>query len=219
MNMNEDIIRCIENTKIIAIIRKIYGERLINLAQALVKGGIRNIEVTYDQSDPDAIKKTGNAIEMLCRDFDGKLFTGAGTVLTNEQVEAAAKSGAKYIISPNTDIGVIKRTKELGLISIPGAMTPSEILTAHNSGANFVKIFPAIDLGLNYIKNIRSPISHVKLVATAGIKEENFAQYLSAGYTAAGISGRLTDMAVIINGDFDEITRRAEVFVKITQEK
>jgi len=216
--MNEDIINSIESTKIIAIVRRIYGEQLRSLAQALLDGGIRNIEITFDQSDPDAHKKTGEAIKMLCTQFGGKLFAGAGTVLTRDQVDAAAQGGANYIISPNTDLDVIKRTKELGLISIPGAMTPSEILAAHKAGANFVKIFPAIDLGLGYIKNIRAPINHVKLIATAGVNEENFAEHLAAGYSGAGISGRLTDMAVIKAGDFAELTRRAKTFIKIAQE-
>ena len=217
--MNQEIISCIENTKIIVIVRRIYGEQLLCLAQALVKGGIRNIEVTFDQSDPDAPKKTGEAIELLCKQFGSELFAGAGTVLTTEQVDTAARCGAKYIISPNTDLDVIKRTKELGLISIPGAMTPSEILAAHKAGADFVKVFPAIDLGLGYLKNIRAPISHVKLVATAGVTEENFQDFLAAGYCAAGISGRLTDMKLIQTGNYDELTRRAKVFLQISEEK
>ena len=216
--MNADIIRSIESTKIIAIVRRIYGEQLLNLAQALVKGGIRNIEVTFDQSDDDALRKTGGAIEQLCEKFSGELFAGAGTVLSTEQVDAAARSGANYIISPNTDLDVIKRTKERGLISIPGAMTPSEILAAHQAGADYVKVFPAIDLGLGYIKNIRAPISHVKLVATGGVNEGNFADFLAAGYIAAGISGRLADKVVIEAGDYDELTRRAKAFIKVAQE-
>ena len=215
--MKSDIIGSIESTKIIAIVRGIYGEQLLSLAQALVKGGICNIEVTFDQSAADAQEKTGRAIELLCKQLSGDIFVGAGTVLTIEQVDAAVQSGASYIISPNTDLDIIKRTKEHGLISIPGAMTPSEILTAYKAGADFVKVFPVIDLGLAYIKNIRAPINHVKLVATAGINEENFADFLGAGFCAAGISGRLTDKTVIEAGNFDELTRRAKAFIQIAQ--
>lgn len=215
--MNKVIVSSIESNKVIVIIRRLYGDNLLKLAEALMEGGVKLIEVTFDQSDPDAASKTGEAIGMIGRRFEGGILAGAGTVLTPAQVDAAAESGAKYIISPNTDMNVIRRTKELGLVSIPGAMSPSEIMSAHNAGADFVKIFPANDLGLRYIKNIRAPISHVKLLATVGVNEENFADYLSAGYSGAGISGRLTDKALIEAGDFAELTRRARVFTDIAK--
>lgn len=142
---------------------------------------------------------------------------GAGTVLSAEQVDAAARAGAEFMISPNTDPAVICRTKELGLISIPGAMTPTEILAAHNYGADLVKLFPAATLGLTYAKDILAPISHVKMIATAGITEENFAQFLKLGLAGAGISGRLTDKKLIADGDWAEFTRRAEAFRRIAE--
>ena len=140
------------------------------------------------------------------------MMFGAGTVLTREQVKAAADAGACYIISPNTDADVITYTKELGLVSIPGAMTPSEIMNAHNLGADIVKLFPSGYLGFRYIRDILAPISHVKLCATGGVSEENWGEYLSLGFAGAGISGRLCDKKCIESGDFAEITRRAKVF-------
>lgn len=142
---------------------------------------------------------------------------GAGTVLTPGQVDAAAQAGAEFIISPNSEPKVIRRTKELGLISIPGAMTPTEILMAHDCGADLVKLFPAATLGLAYVKDILAPISHVKMIATAGITEENFAQFLKLGLAGAGISGRLTDKKLIAEGNWAEFTRRAEAFRHIAE--
>ena len=113
---------------------------------------------------------------------------------------------------------MIKATKAAGLVSIPGALTPSEILTAHDAGADLVKIFPAGWLGLKYLKDIKGPINHVKFLAAAGVNEENFAEFLQAGYCSAGISGRLLDKKVIAEGNFEELTRRAKVFTKIAQE-
>lgn len=203
--------------KVITICRRVYGEDLLKLADALYAGGIKMIEVTFDQADPDCIEKTSECIRTLCDRFGDKMMFGAGTVLNAEQVEAAAKAGARYIISPNVDADVIAKTKELGLVSMPGAMTPSEILTAHKLGADIVKLFPAGYLGFGYIKDILGPISHVKLCATGGVTEENWGKYLEFGFAGAGISGRLCDKKCIAAGDFEEITRRARVFMDITR--
>ena len=202
--------------KVIVICRKVYNDELIQLADALYAGNVKMIEVTFDQADPDCIQKTSDALNMLQQRYQGAMRFGAGTVLTKEQVQAAADAGAEYIISPNTDPEVIHYTKELGLISIPGAMTPSEIMTAHNLGADVVKLFPAGSLGFQYIKDILAPISHVKLCATGGVTEENWEQYLDLGFSCAGISSRLCDKKCIASGNFKEITRRAQIFSDIT---
>lgn len=207
----------IEENKIIAICRKVYGQDLMNLAQALLDGGVKLMEVTFDQADPDCITKTTTCISMLQEKFGDNMMFGAGTVLTKEQVQAAADAGARYIISPNVDPLVIGCTKELGLVSIPGAMTPSEIITAHNLGADIVKLFPAGTLGFRYIKDILAPISHVKLCATGGVTEETWGQYLDLNFVGAGISGRLCDKKCIAEGNFAEITHRAAVFTEITK--
>lgn len=198
--------------KVIAIVRRIYGEDLLNLSKALCAGGVKLMECTFDQQDPDCIKKTQEAIRALCAQHGEEMLFGAGTVLTPEQAEAARDAGAKYIISPNVNEAVIRKTKEMGLVSIPGAMTPSEILTAHDLGADLVKLFPATTLGFHYIKDILAPITHVKLVATGGVTEDNFQQYLDLGFAGAGVSGRLTDKKLIAEGNWAEFTRRAKVF-------
>ena len=214
MNSNIEILKSMEDTKVVAIVRKIYGDTLVGLAQALLAGGICNIEVTFDQADPDGIRKTSESIYALNAKFSGRMYAGAGTVVTLEQLEAAKAAGALYIISPNTDADIIRRTKQLGLISIPGAMTPSEIMTAHNAGADIVKLFPASDLGLPYIKSIRAPINHVKLMATGGINEANFHDFISAGCFAAGIGGTLADASLVAQNNLQELTRRAKAFTQ-----
>lgn len=204
--------------KVIVIVRKVYGEDLKNLAAALYAGGVKMIECTFDQADPDCIGKTSEAIRFLNDTYKGEMRFGAGTVLTVEQVEAAKAAGAEYIISPNVNDDVIRRTKELGMVSMPGAMTPTEIMHAHDMGADLVKLFPAGYLGLSYVKDITAPISHVKLVATGGVREDNFADWLKAGLVGAGISGRLCDRKCIAEGNFAEITRRAREFNRIAKE-
>lgn len=213
-NLYEQILR----EKIIVIVRGTYGADLLELSNALYDGGIRFMEVTFDQKDPDCVTKTAQAIAMLDKAHAGRMAFGAGTVLTPAQTEAAAAAGARFIISPNTDPDIIGRTKQLGLLSIPGAMTPTEILYAHKLGADIVKLFPAATLGLTYVKDILAPISHVKMIATAGITEENFAAFLQRGLAGAGISGRLTDKKLIAQKDWAEFTRRTENFVRIARE-
>ena len=208
----------ITQNKVITICRRVYGEDLLRLADALYEGGIKLIEVTYDQADPACTEKTCASIRALYERFGDNMMFGAGTVLTPDQVVAAAEAGARYIISPNVDPEVIAKTKELGLVAIPGAMTPSEILSALKLGADIVKLFPSGYLGFGYIKDILGPISHVKLCATGGVNEETWGRYLDFGFVGAGISGRLCDKKCIAAGDFGEITRRAKAFMDITRE-
>lgn len=146
----------IEKNKVIAICRGTYGEQLINLVSALNDGGVKLVEVTFDQGDPECLTKTPKAIASLVKEFGNEVKIGAGTVLSIEQVEAAHQAGAEYIISPNTNSSVIKRTKELDMVSMPGALTPSEIISANEAGADFVKVFPVRALGIGYIKDILS---------------------------------------------------------------
>jgi 2-dehydro-3-deoxyphosphogluconate aldolase/(4S)-4-hydroxy-2-oxoglutarate aldolase len=207
----------IADHKVVVIVRKMYGEDLLNLSKALYEGGVRLMEVTFDQQDPACAKKTAEAIEMLNAHHGEKMMFGAGTVLSVAQVDAAHKAGARYIISPNFRAAVVEHTKKLGLVSMPGCMTPTEILDAHDCGADFIKLFPATTLGFKYIKDILAPISHVKLVATGGVNEENFGEYLALGFAGAGISGRLTDKKLIADGNWEELTRRAKVFAEIAK--
>ena len=198
--------------KIVVIIRRVYGSQLEDLVGALFEGGMRLVEVTFDQADPECEARTAGALEALTRLFGGRMAIGAGTVLTPEQADVAHGAGARFIVSPNVDADVILRTKALGMASVPGAMTPSEILTAHKLGADLVKVFPAGDLGLAWFKSIRAPITHVRMLATGGVTEDNFADYLAAGYAGAGISGRLTEKALLDRGGFAEFTLRARAF-------
>ncbi len=211
--MNE-VVQFIEKNKVLVICRGYYGNQLLKVIEALYEGGIRMAEVTFDQSDPNAINKTCSAIRLIKENYPD-MKVGAGTVTKIEHVMATKKAGGEFCLSPNVNIEVIKATKELGLVSIPGATTPSEILEAHEAGADLIKIFPAGWLGLKYLKDIKGPINHVKFLAAAGVNEENFADFLKAGYCSAGISGRLLDKKVIEEGNFKELTNRARVFTNI----
>lgn len=211
---NEKIIEAILKHKIVVICRGVYGQVLLDTVKALYDGGIRLIEVTFDQADPEAVQKTKEAIQSIVTAFPD-MFVGAGTVTKKEHVDATLEAGGQFCLSPHVDSQIIQYTKLKGLVSIPGALTPSEILLAHESGADIVKVFPAGWLTERYFKDIRGPINHVKLLAAAGITEENIQSYQDAGCVAFGISGRLFNKECIQKRDFMELTRRASTFVNL----
>lgn len=210
----EKILTC----KVIAIVRGLISEHMLNLATALASGGIGAMEVTFNQKDPDSWTDTMKAIRLIADRFGDTLIAGAGTVLTEKQIRMAADSGAKYIISPNTDAKVIKATKALGLVSMPGAMTPTEIVQAAGHGADFVKVFPAGSLGPDYIKAVKAPISHIRLTAVGGVTEKNAAAFLRAGCVGLGVGGNLVNKEWIENGRFDKIEELAREYMRVVRE-
>lgn len=208
-------IESIENNKIIAIARKIYGDDLKNLANALVNGGINNIELTFDQADSDCIARTCDSINLI-KNIEN-INVGVGTVLNIEQLYAANNAGAKYIVSPNADIDLIKTTKSLGLVSIPGAITPTEIIYAYKAGADFVKIFPAGALGIEYIKAVCVPLNHIGFIANAGVTPDNICEFFDAGFIAAGISNYLCNPQLVKEHNWSEIEKRAKNLINIAR--
>lgn len=213
--MREQVIQEVLNKKLIAIVRGQSKEAMEGLATALYEGGISMMEITFAQQKPETFKDTAFAISFLKSTFSGRMRIGAGTVLTLDQLKMAHDAGAEYIISPNTDEELIRETRRRNLVSMPGAMTPSEVMKAHNAGADFVKLFPAGELGTGYIKAIRAPISHVKLLGVGGINEGNAESFLKAGCVGLGIGGELVNSAWIADGRFDLITEKARAFAKV----
>ncbi|MDR1580693.1 MAG: bifunctional 4-hydroxy-2-oxoglutarate aldolase/2-dehydro-3-deoxy-phosphogluconate aldolase [Synergistaceae bacterium] len=212
--MREEVVRRILSTKLIAIVRGIAGESCMALAEALCESGVEMIEFTFDQKNPLGNEEVADTINNIRVRFGDKLLPGAGTVTTPDLVDLAGRAGALYIISPDMNPAVIEHTRERGLVSIPGALSPTEILSAHRAGADFVKIFPASVLGTEYIKAIRAPINHVKLLAVGGINAENIGDFLSAGVVGAGVGGNLVSKKLVAEGRFAEIREYAGTLVK-----
>ena len=161
----------VQRSKIIAIVRGLPKEYMTRLAEALYAGGIDLMEVTFHQQKPETWKDTAAAIAAVDSCMEGKMLVGAGTVLTLEQLDMARDAGANYIITPNTNCDLIRRVKEYGLLSFPGAFTPSEIVEAYEAGADAVKVFPVGNLGPSYIKAIKAPLSHIPLMAVGGVNQ------------------------------------------------
>ena len=199
----------VKETKIVAIVRNLPGGH-VELAKAFYDGGIRAIEVTFNQQKPDEFYKTMDAIRAIREAMGDTMVVGAGTVITVEQVDLAYEAGAQFIVTPDTNVDVIRRSKELGMSCMPGAMTPSEVLTAYRAGADFVKIFPAGCLGPGYVKAVCGPINHIPMLAVGGISEKNVADYMKAGCVGAGVGGNLVNKEWIANGEWDKITAVAK---------
>jgi 2-dehydro-3-deoxyphosphogluconate aldolase/(4S)-4-hydroxy-2-oxoglutarate aldolase len=208
----KETINQIKENKIIAIVRGVAFEDIIPTAKALQEGGIKLLEVTFNQSSATGEKDTGHAIKSLCDYFADSMLVGAGTVMNKLQVEIAVEAGAKYIISPNTDLNVIKKTNDMGVVSIPGALSPSEVVSAYTAGANFVKLFPAGDLGIGYIKALLSPLSHIPLLAVGGVNDENLLEFFKAGVCGVGIGTHIVNNKLIKERRFDELTALAKKY-------
>ncbi len=211
--MSKEILERILADRIVAIVRGIPAAQIIGLAEALEKGGIHCVEVTFDQTRPDENEETLAAISAMRTKLAGRILPGAGTVMSTEQVRLAVEAGAEFIISPNADEAVIRETKRLGKISIPGAMTPSEIASAYAWGADLVKVFPAGCLGTAYIKAVKAPLRHIPLVAVGGVNPENCASFLAAGCAGVACGGNLVSAKLISEGRFDEITATAAAYI------
>ena len=216
--MTNTVKEAVRTHKLIAIVRGAQPERCQQIAQALYAGGFRLMEITYDQKHPETWEETAQTIGAVAQAFAGKMFVGAGTVTCAELVELTHKYGGQFIISPDVNEAVIARTRELGMVSMPGALTPTEVMTAHRAGADFVKLFPAGNFGPGYVKAVRAPISHVELLVVGGIDAGNIGAFLDAGASGAGIGGNLVNHQWVEAGKFEKITAAAQSLVAAVKE-
>ena len=212
--MREQIISEILKHKIIVIARGLTKEELLNTAEAMYQGGIRLMEVTFNACGDPSDAETAANIAMLAEHFQGKMHIGAGTVLRPEQVELAARAGAEYIISPDARREVIEKTRELGLVSLPGAFTPTECTMAWDFGADFIKIFPNSELRPSYIKALKAPLSHIRFLAVGGVNLQNLHEFMEAGACGIGIANGIIDKKMVKNGDYAGITALARQFTE-----
>ena len=196
----------ISHYKIIAILRGAHPSDVLKIAEALYNGGIRILEITMNSAEPlDVIKSLSNT-------FGDDMLIGAGTVLNIEAVEQVVKAGASFILSPIANDDIIRASKKLGVVSIPGAFTATEIYNAYKSGADIVKVFPANSP--SYIKDISAPLPNIKLLPTGGINLENINDYKKAGAFGFGIGSSLVNTKREINEAYlSELNITAKKFV------
>lgn len=197
---------------VVAVLRAPSGELLVDAAQALLAGGVIAIEVTF--TVPQAVR----VLEKLADALGDRIVLGAGTVLDPETARTAFLAGAEYIVAPTVNLDVIRMCKRYSKVAMPGAYTPTEVLTAWEAGADVVKIFPSDIGGAKYLKALKGPLPHVRMMPTGGVTLETAADFLRAGACALGIGGNLVEPAALARRDFDRMTTLARQFTTIVQE-
>ena len=215
--MKEEIIKSVYEGRIIAIIRGFQPEICLKLAEAYAEGGIKMVEVTFNQKNPASWPETAAAIKAIRERFAGAVHVGAGTVLTAEQLTMMQDAGGEYMITPNVNVDLIRDCVSRGLVAMPGALTPSEAVTAFDAGASFVKIFPAGSLGPGYVKAVMAPLAHIPFLAVGGISPANVGDFMKAGCVGAGVGGNLTNKEWIAAGAWDKIAAVARELVANSQ--
>jgi len=212
--MKNSILEATKEYRITAILRGIGPDRIRPVIDAIYAGGIRLLEVTFNQASPTKHAETAAAIRYAKETYGETLYVGAGTVMTIEDVRAAKDAGAEFVLSPNVDTAVIRAAVEAGMCAIPGAATPTEAAAAYAAGAQIIKLFPAGNLGTAYCKSIMAPLNHIPMIAVGGVELENLAEYLSVGFIGAGIGSSLTDKKLIAAGDYEGLKARAAAFMR-----
>ncbi|MBQ3075563.1 MAG: bifunctional 4-hydroxy-2-oxoglutarate aldolase/2-dehydro-3-deoxy-phosphogluconate aldolase [Clostridia bacterium] len=197
-------------SKVIVVCRGIAEEEIVQVASALYDGGIRFMEVPFNQADPSSFSATAAKIKAVREALDGKMHVGAGTVITLEQFEIAKAAGAEIIVSPTMEEDVIRATKEAGLISMPGCSVPSEMTKAYKLGADLIKLFPSSVVNLKVIKEIRVPLNHLPLVCFGGVSAENIKEVLATGVVGVGMASSILDKKALADKDYAKITALAK---------
>jgi 2-dehydro-3-deoxyphosphogluconate aldolase/(4S)-4-hydroxy-2-oxoglutarate aldolase len=212
MNDHQKTLDAILESRIVSIIRMRPPAYPVDAVRAVATGGIRVIEVTLNT--PGALR----AIEESRKQFGDEVIMGAGTVLNPADARAAADAGAQFIVSPDTNPDVIRVTKAAELVSIPGALTPTEIAAADRAGADLIKLFPASLHGPGYVKEVLAPLDHVKLVPTGGVRLQNLSEWFEAGATAVALGSSLVNQDLVDALDWDTITTSSRAYANAVKD-
>ncbi len=208
--MYETTAETLERVGLIPVLRARNAGQAHAVVQAMLAGGVTVVEVTM--TVPGAVE----LLAELKREYAGRLLLGSGTVTTADQAEATIDAGAEFVVSPSFHPAVIAATKARGKLSIPGALTPTEVITAWNAGADYVKIFPCSAMGgAGYLKSLLAPFPHLKLIPTGGVTHHNAASFLEAGARALGVGSDLVNLAAIDQGAPEIITAAARAYLNV----
>ncbi|HET7580289.1 MAG TPA: bifunctional 4-hydroxy-2-oxoglutarate aldolase/2-dehydro-3-deoxy-phosphogluconate aldolase [Bacillales bacterium] len=180
-------LQAIMKEKLVAVIRGARGEDVVSIAKALHNGGVHVLEITAET--PGVL----TLIDRVASELGNDVKVGAGTVLDPETARAAIMAGAQFIFSPTVNVETIRMAKRYGVVSIPGAMTPTEILTAYENGADIIKVFPANIMGPKYLKDVHGPLPQIPLMPTGGVNLDNIGKYLDNGAVAVGLGSSLVN--------------------------
>ena len=208
MDKNNVMTKIVE-TGVVPVIRANSSDEARRAIDTIKEGGIDVFEVTM--TVPDAVK----LIETLVAEYGNDALIGAGTVLNVDAAKDCIDAGAKFIISPALNFDTIKFCRDREIVVMPGALTPTEIVNAWNAGADFVKIFPAGALGgANYLKSLKAPLPHVRMIPTGGVSLENAAEFIKAGAQAVGVGADLVDLQALKDGKDAAISEKARQYLE-----
>jgi 2-dehydro-3-deoxyphosphogluconate aldolase/(4S)-4-hydroxy-2-oxoglutarate aldolase len=207
--MPETTAQTIERIGLIPVLRCSTTAQAHAVVKAMIAGGVTVVEVTM--TVPGAI----NLLKELKKEYGSKLLLGSGTVTTADQAEATIDAGAEFVVSPSFHPAVVAKTRALGKLSIPGALTPTEVITAWNAGADYVKIFPCSAVGgASYLKSLLAPFPHLKLIPTGGVTLQTAESFLKAGARALGVGSDLVNLAAVDAKTPETITETARAYLK-----
>jgi len=208
MLSKSDIIQQLTNPGVIAVVRALRRDQVLPLSKALIAGGVTAIEITL--STPDAIAAIGEARN----EIDDQALIGVGTILKPYDLQQALDAGAQFIVTPICRTEFVALAHHANKPVMIGAYTPTEAQLAHEAGADFVKIFPADGLGPNYIKALRAPLPHLRIVPTGGVDLKTLGEFLKAGCAAVGAGSSLISKEMLQHDNWPALTKRAEEFVQ-----
>lgn len=208
----QQVLEQIRQIGLVPVVRAASADEATQAIEAISAGGVNVFEVTM--TVPDAV----NLIKKLVEKFGETALIGAGTVLTPDDAEDCIEAGAQFIISPALNLETIKVCNEKGIAIMPGALTPTEILTAWNAGADVVKVFPAGALGgANYIKSLKAPLPHVEIIPTGGVSLATGADFIRAGAIALGVGADLVDLESLRGGNSQVLTEKARQYLELVK--
>jgi 2-dehydro-3-deoxyphosphogluconate aldolase/(4S)-4-hydroxy-2-oxoglutarate aldolase len=197
---------------LIPVVRASSADEAGSIVEAIKEGGLSILEITM--TVPGALR----VIEQVADRYEDKILLGAGTVLDAETARAVILAGAQFVVTPSLKVSTIEVCKRYSKVVIPGALTPTEVLTAWEAGADFVKVFPCDNVGgPKYIKALKGPFPQIDLIPTGGVNLHSAAEFLAAGSAALAVGSELVDKKAVSAGDFAKITDNARKFLDVLQ--
>jgi 2-dehydro-3-deoxyphosphogluconate aldolase/(4S)-4-hydroxy-2-oxoglutarate aldolase len=197
---------------IVAVIRAESPDQLVDVAEALLAGGVEVMEVTF------TVPRATSVLEKVADKLGDRVLLGAGTVLDPETARAALLAGAQFVVSPAVNVEVIELCRRYSKLVLPGAFTPTEVVTAWQAGADIVKVFPSEITGPKYLKALHGPLPHIRLMPTGGVNLDTAAEFLKAGACALGVGSSLVDSKTVAKGEFAKIESLARQFVEVVRQ-
>ncbi len=209
--MNDTLSR-LADTGVVAVLRGVEADQLIEITEALREGGVTAVEITADT--PDVAGKLGE----VTGSFGDEVVVGTGTVLDSETARTTLMAGAEFVVSPSLHEDVIETCNRYGAVTAPGVMTPTEAIRGYEAGADFVKVFPAKTVGPAHLGAMKGPLGQIPMMPTGGVGPDNAADYIEAGAFAVGAGGALVDYDAAERGDYEAITETAREFTRVVEQ-